>query len=398
MKKFISLALVLALMTASTVSFAFTDVDKSHWADEYITKLTSDGIINGYEDGSFRPEGLVTKAELAKLIAKSFNPEGKGGNFSDISSHWANKYITQCAKLFYAPSSKFLPDLPATRAEVAYALANVLSLEASEDVTFSDSDTVADEMKNEVSAMVGAGLMNGYEDGTIRGDGFVTRAESAALIVRAKEYKAPEAEKPEEKPEAPSDKDHIYTLYPLKDLLLVKSVTTSVDADGDEVCKITYSVAGDEEKTYTSKVKKDADITVVGTKLSLDALAPGDVFMIDTAFLGYISTIIVVSSFGEATPPISIPSVLTHGAGGKYEFWAGTVLSYEAKTNTVVLDVFDGTTTLEVIAKKTTPVSVFMQNGSKHRWESDSFNAIDEGSFVLVRFEDDTVTEIIVKN
>ena len=182
MKKIISSALILALLLTSTVSFAFSDVETLHWANEYIERLTNDGIINGYEDGTFRPDGLVTKAELAKLVYTSFSPEGKEGGFSDIDSHWANEYITKCAKLFYAPSSDFLPDLPATRAEVAYVLANVLSLEKTEDVSFPDFDTVIDAMKDNVSAAVGAGLIQGYEDGTIRPLRNVTKSEAAKIL------------------------------------------------------------------------------------------------------------------------------------------------------------------------------------------------------------------------
>ncbi len=46
----------------------FTDLDNSHWAYSYVSDLTEQGVINGYEDGTYRPNGTVTRAEYIKLL------------------------------------------------------------------------------------------------------------------------------------------------------------------------------------------------------------------------------------------------------------------------------------------------------------------------------------------
>ena len=82
MKKFISLILSIVMILSVTAVFAsgypetttksypqkFWDVSKDHWAFEYIAELTNRGVISGYNDGSFKPNRTVTRAEWAKIM------------------------------------------------------------------------------------------------------------------------------------------------------------------------------------------------------------------------------------------------------------------------------------------------------------------------------------------
>ena len=221
MKKLISCILISALVFTSAAAFAFSDVGSDHWAKDYISRLADAKVIGGYEDGSFRPEDSVTRAEFAKMLCLAFELGAEGKDFDDIDAHWAQEYIAKSADVLYAPSDAFGPDASATRGEIAYALANVLSLEdADASDMFADWDSVSEDMAARVGAAAKHGIINGYEDGTIRADGSVTRGEIAALVVRAQDFEAPA--KPEEKPEEDKTEslDHLYTLYPMKDLIL----------------------------------------------------------------------------------------------------------------------------------------------------------------------------------
>ena len=53
-----------------TISFAssFSDIASEHWAFNYVNELTTKGVINGYPDGTFRPDGTISKAEFIKLV------------------------------------------------------------------------------------------------------------------------------------------------------------------------------------------------------------------------------------------------------------------------------------------------------------------------------------------
>lgn len=106
-----------------TYSNTFSDVAKSHWAANYIGYMQQFGIITGYADGSFRPDASVTRAEFA-AIASRFERLTEGTkSFSDVpSSHWAAKYINFAATRGWVngyADGTFRPNNSITRAEVA---------------------------------------------------------------------------------------------------------------------------------------------------------------------------------------------------------------------------------------------------------------------------------------
>ena len=106
-----------------TYSNTFSDVAKSHWAANYIGYMQQFGIITGYADGSFRPDASVTRAEFA-AIASRFERLTEGTkSFSDVpGSHWAAKYINFAATRGWVngyADGTFRPNNSITRAEVA---------------------------------------------------------------------------------------------------------------------------------------------------------------------------------------------------------------------------------------------------------------------------------------
>ena len=107
LKKVLALALVFALALGMMATAAFTDVEDIDMSDA-VNTMTALGIINGYTDGSFRPDGIVTRAEMAKMIYVLKNGGKDDGasyykNLStpltDISGHWAEGYIKYCYTL-----------------------------------------------------------------------------------------------------------------------------------------------------------------------------------------------------------------------------------------------------------------------------------------------------------
>ena len=107
-KKFLSVLLAVALLfTMITVvsaaegdTVALTDIDPNTVVGKAVTKLISVGIINGYEDSTYRPDNTITRAEFAKVIATflglaDFATDGIPTGFSDVDSteHWGQKYI-----------------------------------------------------------------------------------------------------------------------------------------------------------------------------------------------------------------------------------------------------------------------------------------------------------------
>ena len=72
MKRKIIAGMILFVMCISMCmtcfAASFSDLSEEHWAYENITKLVDEGVINGYPDGTYRPESTVSRAEFLKLI------------------------------------------------------------------------------------------------------------------------------------------------------------------------------------------------------------------------------------------------------------------------------------------------------------------------------------------
>ena len=102
-------------------SNSYSDVKAGDWFNNAVSTLSKAGIIAGYEDGSFRPNGYITRAEFATIAARFFDVTYSGKDlFPDISGHWAKDYINQAANKGFVngyEDGTFKPDRNITRAE-----------------------------------------------------------------------------------------------------------------------------------------------------------------------------------------------------------------------------------------------------------------------------------------
>ncbi|QUL55641.1 InlB B-repeat-containing protein [Paenibacillus tritici] len=110
-------------------------------------------------------------------------------NFSDISAHWAKASINQAVSSGIVTGYQdgtFKPDKTVTRAEFAVMLMNALKTQgAGAALTFTDTAKIGSWAQIAVAQAVQAGIINGYEDGTFRPAGEITRAEMAVIIAGA---------------------------------------------------------------------------------------------------------------------------------------------------------------------------------------------------------------------
>lgn len=166
----------------------FTDLPVDHWAFDYITQLALDDIISGYEDKTFKPNGNVTRAELAKMLAASFKLEGTT-KYNDVNNHWADTYISAVGEFVPMKDNLFRPNEEATRQDVTVALVNILDktermkLQESK-LTFDDIPMIDEEYISHIGKAVSGGVISGYGDGTFRPQEPITRAEVATMICR----------------------------------------------------------------------------------------------------------------------------------------------------------------------------------------------------------------------
>ena len=99
----------------------FTDVAAGAWYNNAISTMANAGILDGYEDGSFHPNGYITRAEFATIAVRFFDLSYQGEDlFPDIDGHWAQDYINQAADAGIIegyPDGTFGPQKQITRAE-----------------------------------------------------------------------------------------------------------------------------------------------------------------------------------------------------------------------------------------------------------------------------------------
>ena len=119
---------------------AFTDSADIKVDTEVVDTLVALGVVNGYDDGSFKPNGTVTRAEMAKMIyvLRTGNSDASAYNddktsFTDIGSHWARGYIKYCQSLGISAgksNTKFCPNDKVTAQEAAKMLLVTLGYDA----------------------------------------------------------------------------------------------------------------------------------------------------------------------------------------------------------------------------------------------------------------------------
>ena len=99
----------------------YTDVPADAWYNNAVSTLSNAGIIDGYEDGTFKPDGNITRAEFATIAMRFFEATYDGEDlFSDIAGHWAQDYINEAANAGIVdgyPDGTFRPQQYITRAE-----------------------------------------------------------------------------------------------------------------------------------------------------------------------------------------------------------------------------------------------------------------------------------------
>jgi hypothetical protein len=110
---------------------AISDI-QDHWAVKPIQNLADQGVIDGYPDGTFKPDQAVTRAELAKMFSKSLGcQQVSGSKYPDIDGHWAAQYMNAMTERKVMNSfndGNFQPEKAVNRAQLTTFIARILNL------------------------------------------------------------------------------------------------------------------------------------------------------------------------------------------------------------------------------------------------------------------------------
>ncbi len=171
----------------------FSDIQQ-HWAQAAIKEAVALGIIAGYEDHTFRPDNPITRAQLAVILTNALKLDEAAdiSNLADRAS--IPGYAAAAVEQVYAAGlvsgyedGTFRPNATLSRAQLAVIVANVGSLElaAGEAASFSDADSIPVWAQPSIAAVVDAGLMSSRDNGAFAPGDAATRAEVVAALIQA---------------------------------------------------------------------------------------------------------------------------------------------------------------------------------------------------------------------
>ena len=163
-----------------------------HWGWEYILRMASLGVVSGYPDQTFRPDRDVTRAEFAKMVVESAGfdiPSNTYLPFDDVADipQWARPYVAAAYRAGVIrgyPDNTFRPHVNISRAEMAAMLVRATQADLVTDEEAHFPDEVPEWALDYINTVGGLGLMRGFPDGTFRADAFTTRAESCTVLWR----------------------------------------------------------------------------------------------------------------------------------------------------------------------------------------------------------------------
>ncbi len=183
-KNIISIIIIAVLMNMAGQVLAYGDI-LNHWSRNTIEILSGKGVINGYPDGTFKPDGNINADEFIKMVVTL-----KGYKLSNGTDYWADPFISKAKELGLVQDGEFSTyERPITRQEMARII--VRGLKESYPTYFrdyrynlKDYSSIPSSFADFILKAYSKGIITGYEDGTFKGSNNATRAEAATIIIR----------------------------------------------------------------------------------------------------------------------------------------------------------------------------------------------------------------------
>lgn len=197
-----TLAQPIVMPTAEAASVkTFKDI-QGHWAQPEIERVVSVGAIDGFADGTFRPQETVTRAQFSKILAGVMGVQSNDLAFSNMKGHWAAPYVNGLEDkgviIRTDYPSGYNPNEVITRLEMSKMIARGLASESATwnsalsglknldyiKVTYTDKNKLVVRDMPLIALAEGAGIVRGRADGSYDPAGRASRAEAAAMLNR----------------------------------------------------------------------------------------------------------------------------------------------------------------------------------------------------------------------
>ncbi|MFT9849458.1 leucine-rich repeat protein [Aneurinibacillus sp. REN35] len=175
----------------------FTDII-GHWGERSIIRAAAQKHVSGYPDGTFKPDNPISRAEFMVMLVGALKLEGSGTSltFKDQAKigSWAKQAVALAVEAGIVSGyedGSLRPDAPITRAETASMIARAqeISLDANARSGFTDDEDIPNWAKGAVEAMRKLGIVSGRGDNKFSPNDTTTRAEAVVMLLRMLEYK-----------------------------------------------------------------------------------------------------------------------------------------------------------------------------------------------------------------
>ncbi|WP_241674723.1 InlB B-repeat-containing protein [Paenibacillus luteus] len=182
---------VFAVSDEPASDIEFDDIS-GHWSEKFVKQAIGGGWVKGYADGTFKPNHSVTRAEFAVMLMNALKlpAEGTDTDFADKASipTWAKDAVVRAVQAGIVDGYEdgtFRPSAAVTRAEMAAMITKALKLAVDSNAVtgFADDASIPSWAKGAAEAMRKLGIMKGPGDNTFNGDSRATRAEAVSVLL-----------------------------------------------------------------------------------------------------------------------------------------------------------------------------------------------------------------------
>lgn len=275
-----------------------------HWAENVILDMYDKKIVSGYEDGSFRPDIPVSRAEFAAMTVAAFGLQRREGSFvfSDVTdASWYYDAVMCAASngIISGYEGMFLPEQNITREDTAVILCRALErCGYSPDglAYFEDRDSISEYAYDAVYRLAGAGIISGFEDDLFMPHNMTTRAQAAQLLSAAMGYMNKDVKQTEGNISSSieaDDTDYILA-HAAVEYIGVDEILERADADmvtkSDFTAAVVKAVFPDEiqfaeEKVYEDVGSDHKNFAQIGTAYKYGIISGGGKFNPDSPIL-----------------------------------------------------------------------------------------------------------------
>lgn len=189
----IAMTMVIAIPVVAAQTGKFSDVPDGKWFTNAVNYCAQKGYVSGYENGTFRPDNKLTRAEMAVIMNKKLGlKESASNTFKDVAAgKWYTEAVLHCVKagvMTGYDSKSFGTNDKLTREQGAVILAKAFNVaNASGRTAFADDKSISSWAVGAVKAMAAKGLISGMGNNRFEPKTPLTRAMMCQIIFAAEQ-------------------------------------------------------------------------------------------------------------------------------------------------------------------------------------------------------------------